>query len=202
MRIASHPKSIALFCLVALAFVSTGLLLGGGSFRSESRARNTDQRSVLVEMLLVEQAQDGSDPALADLLAVARPEGGARMLTPSEFDTARTIASTLSSPWVRRTPTLVSQHNETSSTTVSLAGGASSARVSVTPSVLDDDVLRVALSIGQSAGGVESAVEMAFTSRGGAAMACETFATERGGDGRANGSTVLLIRPTLVVDKP
>ncbi len=209
MRLMNHTKSVAVFFVVSVAFVTTGLLLGGGSFRSNDNRPNTDQRSVMIEMLLVEHAGESTDPVLDDLLAVVRPEGGARMMTTAEFDKARLIAGTLAGPSVFRTPTLVSQHNETSSATVSRTSGSgsgsrkgsgdgpSSARVAVTPSVLEDDVIRVSMVIDQTANGVESAVEMTFTSRGGAAMACESFST----DGGASGSAVLLVRPTLVVDE-
>ena len=200
MRISKHPRSVALFSLVAIASVATALLLGGGSSRGEYNKYNTDQRSVMVEVVLVEQTGNNSDPVLADLLDTVRPEGGARMLTAAEFDKARAIASSVASPSVLRTPTLVSQHNETSSAVVTRPGG-HTARVAVTPTVLDDDVLRVALDIGHTVDGTESSVELRFTSRGGAAMACESFATQAGPDGRANGSAVLLVRPTLVVEK-
>ena len=202
MRFTKHPKSAVLFGLVAVAFVAAGILLGGGgSSRAGYAKPNTDQRSVLVEMLLVEQSADGTDPVFDDLLAVVRPEGGGRLLTAAEFDRARQIAASLASPSVLRTAALVGQHNETCTATVTRSASAN-ARVSVTPTVLHDRVMRVSLSIAQSANGVQSDVQMAFTSRGGAAIACETFATEGGEDGPGNGSAILLIRPTLVVDKP
>lgn len=197
MRMQKHWRSAALFCAVTAAFVAAGSLMGGGSLRSSGKSVNTDQRTVLVETLLIERSGDsGSDPVFDDLLGVVHPAGGGRLLTAAEFDKARGIASTLSAgPGVLRMPALVAQHNETSRTTLVRASGTASLRI--TPSVLEECVVRVSMTISQDSGGESSETDLVFTSRGGAALATETLAL--GGSGSV--SSILLVRPTLVVDE-
>lgn len=194
MRAAKHWRSAGAFCIVAGTFVGTGLLLGGGEFGY--RGFNDDPRSVLVEVIAVESDPSaGSDPAFNQIMDLAQPDGGARALSADEFERARELAGSLAAgAW--HTPSLIAQHGETSRTTLARTGlSAETYECSVSPIVLKDGVIRVALTISETTGRATRSSDMTFTSSGGTAVATGHF-----GSGAApGGSMVLLVRPTLVV---
>lgn len=207
MRAVKHWRSAAAFGVVMVAFVLTGVMLSGGEFYS--RSQNDDPRSVLVEAVVLGYTTgDGTDPDLRTLLDKVRPGGEVRLLTASEFDEARLLASRARRPgglW--HAPTLIAQHRETSTTHAQQTGGGttvgSAARhgFTVQPAVLKDNVVRVVFSLSEETdsanGSTKRGTEMTFTSRGGAAVAAVQF----GGLGSAEESVLVLVRPTIVVDR-
>ena len=177
-------------------FVALATCTLGGGYRSGPQV-NDDPRSVALEVLIV----DRPDPdAPAQRLFSAPGSTGENaptldpVLTTQAFDSLVARATQIrTAQGVRvRTPTLLIQHNETAECKAAL--GKDTLTLSLTPTVLKNDVIRLAIDHTESVGDCSRAVSTAMTLTPGAALVLHDLT----GPAPDSGSTTIAIRARLI----